>query len=46
MALYIGTEVVIEDGRIVGADFSCIVPPEELVEMHSLGEPLFRPDEQ
>jgi hypothetical protein len=41
-----GTEVVIEDGRIVGVDFSCIVPPDDLVEMHQLGEPLFLPNGQ
>ena len=41
----IGTEVVIEDGRIVAVDFSCVLPPEELVELHGLDEALFRPNE-
>ncbi len=40
----IGTEVVIEDGRIVGVDFSCALTPEEVVELHGLEEALFVPD--
>ncbi len=41
-----GTGVVIEDGQIVGVFSGCVASPEELVETHSFGEPLFRPDGQ
>jgi hypothetical protein len=38
------TDVIVKDGRIVGVDFSCVLTPEEAVELHELEEPLFLPD--
>ncbi len=38
------TDVIVKDGRIVGVDFSCVLTPEEAVELHELEEPLFVPD--
>ncbi len=38
------TDVIIKDGRIVAVDSSCVLTPEEAVELHELEEPLFVPD--
>ncbi len=38
------TDVIVKDGRIVGVDFSCVLTPEEAVELHDLEEPLFVPN--
>ncbi len=40
----IAIEVSVDEGRIVGVNATCFLPPEELVELHELKEPLFVPD--
>ena len=40
----IAIEVSVDEGRIVGVNATCFLTPEEAVEMHGLGEPLFLPD--
>lgn len=40
----IAIEASVDEGRIVGVNATCFLTPEEAVEMHGLGEPLFLPD--
>ncbi len=42
-SLEMAAEVTVKDGRIVGVHASCVLTPEELVQEHRLGEPIYTP---
>ena len=43
-SLQIATEVTVKDGRIVGVYSGCPLTPEELVQQHKLGDPIWAPE--
>jgi hypothetical protein len=42
-SMEIASEVTVEEGRIVGVHASCVLTPEDLVQEHHLGEPIYAP---